>query len=221
MGNVEKRRPTREEYAKLIDTVRIPYYKYMHKFNRGEYEPRWRGVRVVKPPTDLILYAEAIFDKRPDFIVETGTRFGGSTLFFGDMLLLAGGKKVFSIDIKPHRPLKKHPFVEYLRGSSTDPDMYKQIKKRVKNKGKVMVVLDSEHTTEHVTKELDLYSRIVTPGQYLVVEDSWSQKENPEGPYYAVKDFLEKHQEFERHYPEKKYIFAHTRDGWLLKKGDV
>jgi cephalosporin hydroxylase len=66
-------------------------------------------------------------------------------------------------------------------------------------------------------KELALYSRLVTPGQYLVVEDSWHYAPEPSGPYHAVQEFLATHSEFERVPYEKKYLLGVTRDGWLKK----
>ena len=89
------------ENIKLTDIELLKaHYRYIHTSLNGRREPRWRGIRVVKFPQDLILYAQVIFKRKPEYIIETGTRFGGSALFLGDMLQLVGGKKVYSIDIK-------------------------------------------------------------------------------------------------------------------------
>jgi cephalosporin hydroxylase len=219
-GYTEPRDIPREHYAEILESVEVcgAYYNYISKFNRGEYEPRWRGVRVVKLPTDLILYAQVIFKHKPDWIIETGTRFGGSALFFADMLMLTGGKGVVTIDVKPHHTLKMHPLVEYVTRSSTDLREYRKLRSWLKGRGKVMVVLDSDHHTEHVAREMELYSQLVSVGQYLVVEDCWAYKPTPYPPFFAVEEFLAKRDDFERKDLTKQFVFGITRDGWLLRK---
>lgn len=202
--------------------VMAAYYLYLHKVDRGKYEPRWRGIRVVKQPTDLILYAQAIWKNKPDYIVETGTRFGGSALFFGDMLMISGGKKVFTIDTGKARPSPKrlppHPFVEYITSDSVDLNMFRKLRSTLKGQGSVMVTLDSDHRTAHVAKEMEYYSQLVTPKQYLVVEDCWAYKDTPYPPHRAVEAFLKERNDFERHNVTDQFIFGITRDGWLWKK---
>ena len=196
--------------------TRVAYYKHHHNSNPQNY-PRWRnGALVIKFPQDMILYAQAIFTRKPDWIIETGTWFGGSSCFLADMLLLNGGKGVVTIDLLfRHQP--PHPMVEYIKGSSTDLPMFRKLRSRFKGQ-RVMVVLDSNHRTPHVRRELGLYSQIVSPGQYLVVEDCWTRREEPYWPYPAVQEFLAENKNFELHHPEDQFIFASTRDGWLMRK---
>jgi cephalosporin hydroxylase len=200
--------------------MRIKYYEYIHNPPQGVYKnyPRWRdGALVVKFPQDMILYAQVIFNNKPDFIIETGTWFGGSACFFADMLLLNGGKGVITIDVKSeHQP--PHPMVEYITSSSTDLPMFRRLRSRLKGKGSVMVVLDSNHATKHVAKELELYRQLVTAGQYMVVEDCWTRHEVPYPPHAAVQGFIKDNDEFELKHPEDQFVYAVTRDGWLLKK---
>ena len=211
-----------EHYAKMIRPIHGAYLKYTcslsDETSRGVNQPRWRGVRVTKLPNDLIMYAEAIWENRPDFIIEAGTRFGGSAAFFGDMLMLSGGKKVFTIDTEPQVRVDPHPMVEFITGSSTDPEIFKYLQDQVSGNGSVMVSLDSDHRTKHVAKELELYSQLTTIDQYLVVEDCWSYHPEPRGPYQAVEDFLARHPQYARIPVENKYIFAISRDGWLRRK---
>lgn len=204
----------------LTAELRTAYYEHIHKPPVGRYKycPRWRGRLVIKYPQDMILYAQAIWKHRPDYIIETGTWFAGTALFFGDMMLLSGGRKVITIDINSkHQP--PHPFVKYVEGSSTDPKIFESIKNRVQEgESKVMVVLDSDHSKEHVAEEMRLYSDIVTSGQYLVVEDCWTSRKDPYPPYYAVQEFLKTDTRFKLKHPEDQFVFAVSSDGWLLKK---
>ena len=203
--------------------MREEYYAHIHQgrfagSRGGEHEPRWRGVRLSKMPQDLLLYAQTIFHRKPDYIIETGRRFGGSALFFGDLLLLAGGRSVFSVDISPNvNGMPPHPFVKYFNGDSTDPKLFNQIKNRVQERtpGSVMVILDSDHSTEHVTKELEMYSTLVTERQFIVVEDCWTSGKRPHGPYYAVNEWLKSNSNFVRQPVTDRFIFGITMDGWL------
>ena len=210
-----KRRPTRVSEEAQKEFIR--HVKNLHR-RRYDRSPMWRGVKVIKSPLDIALYSSVIYEKRPKFIIETGTKFGGSALFFGDMLQLFGGHRVFTIDINGSQNFTSHPHVEYIQGSSVDPDLFRELRGDLFGKGDVMVVLDSDHSKDHVFRELQLYSQIVTPNQYMVVEDCWGSGEKPRDPYRAVEEFLKHSKAFERRPVDKNFIFSVTRDGWLLRE---
>jgi cephalosporin hydroxylase len=210
--------PRHDRYLKKVKPIIGAYYKYVQTVNKGEHQPLWRGIKVTKGPTDLILYAEAIFENKPDYIIETGTRFGGSAAFFADILAISGGKKVFTIDtVLQRRRNNDHPMVQYIIGSSIDLKTIEFLMDQIDNIGSIMISLDSDHSIKHVLRELDLYSSLVTAGQYMVVEDAWNYRPEPSGPYHAMQQFLATNSNFERRNPEEKYIFGNTRDGWLKK----
>lgn len=196
--------------------IRNLFYRHVRLEHNGENEPRWRGIHVIKFPTDLILYAEQIWNNKPDFIIETGTQFGGSALFFADMLSLFNDTgRVITIDIRD-RVVERDPRIEYLLGSSADRKIFEHIKNKVSGK-RVMVVLDSDHRYNHVRRELRLYGRLVTPGQFLVVEDSYMRNEVMKGPGHAVKWYLDNTKKYVMEHPEEKYFVAVTREGWLRR----
>lgn len=195
-----------------LDTLRDFCYKYFHQ--TGGNRPYWRGVQVIKFPTDFTLYAEVIYKNKPDFIIETGTKFGGSSLFFADMLsLFTENGKVISIDNNP-KSTPIHPRIEYMRGSSSDRGVVEQVRKKVS--GKVMVVLDSDHRSFHVKRELRLFNDMVTQGQYLVVEDCYLGSK-PYYPLKAVEWFLTKTNKFKLDNLEDRFAFVVTRGGWLRR----
>jgi cephalosporin hydroxylase len=81
------------------------------------------------------------------------------------------------IDIREHNlvEIQKHPMfkrISLIEGSSTDQETIKQVRAVAKVKKKIMVILDSLHTHNHVLKELKLYSPLVTTGSYLIVFDT-------------------------------------------------
>ena len=191
-------------------------FSFFHILLQRKTMPTWRGVTVVKYATDLILYSEMIHENKPDFIIEAGTAYGGSALFFADMLnTLCGGGKVLTIDTR-NRVTVRHPNVEYIIGSSADPKIVQEVRNQVRN-GTVMVVLDSDHSFEHVRSELSAYRYIATPGQFMVVEDCYVRHERISGPGKAVDCFLKRNESFVRESPEDKFLIAVTRRGWLRR----
>lgn len=164
---------------------------------------RWRGTKIIKCPMDLFIYQEIIHRVKPGAIIETGTCFGGSALFLGDMCEIMGKGRVMTIDVrKPRRPIK-HNRVKTYTGSSTDPKTMVHVKAFLKkNPGPVLVILDSDHRMNHVLKEIALYGPLVTPGSYLIVEDTNLnqdvRKDHGPGPHEAVEAFLPTQTRFER-----------------------
>ena len=225
------------DYKKKLKKIAIQFNrlseqkKYSQNFD-------WLGVKIVKLPTDLHIFQEIIFKTKPKFIIETGIAHGGSLLFFASMQKLMNIKgKVIGVDInlrkKNENIIKKHPIYKnkiiLLKGSSTDTNIIKKIKSIVRN-ARTMVILDSNHTESHVFEELNLYSKIVSKKNYLIVQDTgiihmpeklnknrnWSKKNNP---YTAVKKFLKKNKKFkiDSDIYEKIY-FSASPDGFLIKK---
>lgn len=137
------------------------------------------GVPVQKIPMDLWLYQEILFTDRPDIIIECGTAFGGSALYMAGILDLLGSGSVITVDIDDwkievpgYSGRKDHPRITYVKGSSTDPAIISKVTALIPDGSKVMVILDSDHSCEHVLGELHAYASLVTPGQLLIVEDT-------------------------------------------------
>lgn len=199
-----------------ISTIRDMYYWHVRRDSDGKHEPRWKGHILWKYPSDILLYAQAIFANKPDWIIETGTAWGGSAVFFGDMLSLVGSPgKVISIDVDPRRT-PDHPKVEYIVGSSTDPEVVSRVRSMVAG-GSVMASLDSDHRERHVRRELRYYSGIVTKGQYLVVEDCHVWADVAYAPGRAVEWFLGRTDRYRLEDVEWQYLVAITRGGWLKR----
>jgi len=162
------------------------------------------------------MYAEEIFKSRPDYIVETGTRFGGSALFFADMLVLTKSMgHVITIDIEKNWKVR-HPKIEYIKGSSIDPAIVSMVKEKVADKT-VMVSLDSNHRARFVTKEMNAYAPIATIGQCMVVEDAYTDSDREYWPKKAINEFVKTNKDYVLEHPEDKYLMGMTRGGWLRR----
>jgi cephalosporin hydroxylase len=183
-------------------------YEYSYHFN-------WLGRPIIQFPQDIIAMQEVIWQVKPDLIIETGIAHGGSLIFYASMLEMLGGEgKVLGIDIdiRPHNriEIEKHPMfrrITMIEGSSLDETIARLVHDFARGAKTVLVVLDSNHTHEHVLKELELYSSLVTKGSYLVVFDTiiedlpddffpdrpWGKGNNPKT---AVHEFLQSNDRF-------------------------
>lgn len=142
------------------------------------YTFTWMGVPVLQLPEDLMRLQEVIVSNPPDVIIETGIAMGGSLLFYATLCHGLGHGKVIGID-KDLRPqnrkrLEEHhlsPYLQLIEGNSVNPQIIAQID--IQPGQTVMVILDSNHSKEHVLQELELFAPIVSSGFYLVVADGF------------------------------------------------
>jgi len=188
---------------------------------------KWLGVSSEQAPTDNWNVQELIVELHPDYVIETGTLYGGTTLFYADVMSSVNPQgKVITIDIEPKvEAASKMPVwkqrVEMIVGSSVDPKVTDHVAQEVLGK-KVLVTLDSLHTRDHVLKEMEIYSKLVTPGSYLVVQDT-NINGHPvypgfgPGPHEAVQEFLRTHDNFIVDRSREKFLLTFYPGGWLKR----
>lgn len=190
---------------------------------RYSYHFSWLGRPIIQYPQDIVAMQELIFSVQPDLIIETGIAHGGSLILYASLLELnaiCGGPEHahvlgVDIDIRAHnrQEIEKHPLykrgrITMLQGSSVAPDIVQQVHSFAAPYKKIMVLLDSNHTHEHVLAELLAYASLVSVESYCVVFDTvieymaenafpdrpWGRGNNP---LTAVRAFLNEHPEFE------------------------
>ena len=204
--------------------------------SKYSYNFSWMGCPIIQYPQDMVGMQEILWDLRPDLVIETGIAHGGSLVFYASILELIGKGEVLGIDvdIREHnrKAIENHPMykrISMIEGSSVSEDVVAQVRKVVEDKQTILVCLDSNHTHDHVIKELEQYSSFVTKGSFLVVFDTivedlpenpasdrpWNKGNNPKT---AVKKFLEEHDEFVIDKDiENKLLITVAPDGYLKK----
>ena len=181
----------------------------------------WLGIKCDKCPLDLWVYQEIINDVHPDIIIESGTFMGGTALFLACICDLVKRGKVITIDIL-EREVPKHERIKYVIGSSVAEQTADEIRSLVNGKEKVMVILDSDHSMEHVLEELRIYSQFVSIGSYLIVEDT-NINGHPvlpdfgPGPMEAVEQFLRQNDSFVIDESKQKFFLSFNPRGFLLR----
>jgi cephalosporin hydroxylase len=210
-----------------------PKEEIVKKFTQVYYASRvhdrttWLGVSALQNPCDMWSMQEIISEIKPDFIIETGTYKGGGALYFATILQnVNGAGKVITVDINPQveAASKFKVFqerVEVIQGSSVSTQVTDQIARRVAD-SKVIVTLDSNHHKDHVLKELEIYSKFVSLGSYLIVQDTAHhghplQTDYGEGPMEALSSFLKTNQNFVVDSSREKFLLTFFPQGYLKR----
>ena len=211
----------------------ITPHKYAYNFS-------WMGRPIIQFPQDMIAMQEIIWDVRPELIIETGIAHGGSLIYYASLLEMTGGDGYvlgIDIDIRPHNreAIEAHPMfkrVQMIEGSSVSDEVATSVAEHANGKKSVLVVLDSNHTHEHVLRELNIYAQHVTPDSYIVVFDTllddmpddlvrdrpWGSGNNPKT---AVREFLAGTDAFEIDRDiESKLLITVAPDGYLRRVKD-
>jgi cephalosporin hydroxylase len=180
----------------------------------------WLGRHVYKCPTDLWIYQELLHVTEADLIIETGTFSGGSALFLASMCDLMDRGRIITIDIDPQDDLPVHPRIKYVTGSSVAPEVLEQVREEAAGAHRVMVILDSDHSRDHVAAELREYAPLVSEGCYLIVEDTGAQQipDHGPGPDEAIEAFLKENDAFEVDPVCEKFLLTFQPGGYLKRR---
>ena len=178
----------------------------------------WMGIPIIQLPADIMATQEVIWKTKPDIIIETGVARGGSVLFMASILEMMGNGQVIGvdIDIRKHNreSIESHPMskrVTLIEGGSVDESILKQVRANIPDGARVMVVLDSDHSHDHVLEECRAYGPMVTKNCYMVVADTLvghlDEKDAPQNrsqvwfkgndPLTALQDYMLESDRFE------------------------
>lgn len=208
--------------------------------NKAQYSYNfsWMGRPIIQYPQDMIAMQEIIWQVQPDLIIETGIAHGGSLIYYASLLQLIGKGHVLGIDIdiREHnkQAILKHPMVDRItmfEGSSIDEAMIKKVHDFSSNYKTILVVLDSNHTHDHVYDELKAYAPLTSVGSYCVVFDtvvenlpsgylpgrarSWDVGNNP---LTAVRAYLQESDDFRIDESiNNKLLISVAPDGYLKR----
>lgn len=206
------------------------------------YTFTWCGQAVLQLPEDLVRFQEVVASLRPAVIIETGIHLGGSLLFHATLCETLGNGTVIGIDreigadtraaLTDHRLSRRIALIE---GESASPETLAAVRTLVGKSEPVLVILDSDHSCAHVSRELEAYAPLVTPGSCIIATDgvmrdladvpggepAWAE----DNPAAAARHFLAAHPEFEMRAPPWRMHrsplqenVTYWPDGWLWRK---
>ncbi len=225
----------------FIKKLGLDFIKLTHKY-KYSYNFSWLGRPIIQYPQDIVAMQELIWEVKPDLIIETGIAHGGSLIFSASMLALLEFSRVIKtgkvlgidIDIREHNrfEIEKHPLsnkIKMIQDSSIDETIIRQVYDFARDYKNILVVLDSNHTHNHVLAELNAYAPLVSKGSYCVVFDTiiedmpedmfhdrpWGKGNNPKT---AVREYLKTHPEFEIDKSiENKLLITVAPEGYLRR----
>ncbi len=198
-------------------------------FNRAYYESagawkesRWLRFTSLQTPQDLWVCQEILVETRPDVIVETGTFEGGTALYLATICDALRHGQVLSVDVRHLEPMPRHPRIEYLTGSSIDPRIVDEVRSRLGAGRRLMAMLDSDHSRDHVLAELHAYGPLIAEGCYLIVADT-NINGHPAAPHWgpgpmeAVEEFLAAGAPFAADRSREKFLLTFNPQGFLRR----
>ena len=215
--------------------LRRPYYADQYSMTLRDWliyhqndivfdQVKWMGMPALKNVLDAWIYQEILYEVQPDVLVEIGSRYGGSTQYFADIMSILGKGEVVSIDIDRSVYKLEHERVTPLTGNSSDPEILSAVEERCKNKT-VMVIQDGDHRMHQVLEDLKNYSGFVTPDSYFIVEDGIVDLYHDgdglgfqtQGPLEAVEAFLGDNPQFVIDSKRERYLLTYNPKGYLKR----
>ena len=183
------------------------------------YTFTWMGRPIIQLPEDMIRIQEVIYSIKPDLIIETGVAHGGSLIYYASICNAIGKGRIIGIDIeiRSHNrtAIEAHELSSYItlvEGNSVDKSIIDEVKRHIKSSETVFVILDSNHTKQHVLDELEAYSPFVTKDSYIVATDGsmrylydvprGNSEWKEDNPLSAILEFVDKNHEFVIEEPE-------------------
>jgi cephalosporin hydroxylase len=210
----------------ITDRFHVLFYDSPHTWVQNH----WNLVRAQQNPNDAWIIQEIISETKPDIIIEAGTYYGGSALMWATILEQVNPQgKIYTIDIEDHTAEAKlrsiwQNKVEFILASSTDKAVVERLANIAKDK-RVLVILDSDHSKNHVLAELNLYAAMVNKGSYIIVQDTNvnghpAYSDFGPGPMEAVHEFLSTNKDFQIDKSRERLLFTMYPNGYLKKIAD-
>jgi len=145
--------------------------RHLESIQHGTMRYTYKGVPTYKDPFDLALYQLLLWEKKPRTLIEIGSKWGGSALWFADVL------RSFDIDYQIHsidlQPLVQQaiPGVTFHRGDGRDlsgtlsPDLMVSLPRPL------MIIEDADHRRATTLAVLHFFDRWLRAGEYIIIED--------------------------------------------------
>ncbi|RZB38064.1 MAG: hypothetical protein SRB2_00410 [Desulfobacteraceae bacterium Eth-SRB2] len=184
----------------------------------------WMGIPILKNVLDAWIYQEILYEVQPHVVIEIGSRYGGSTKYFADIMGILGKGEVVSIDMDRSVYDLEHERVTALTGNSSDPEILSAVEERCKNKT-VMVIQDGDHRMPQVLEDLENYSKFVSINSYFIIEDGIvdlyhhgdSLGFEEKGPLAAIEEFLSHNSHFAIDSSRERYLLTYNPKGFLKR----
>jgi cephalosporin hydroxylase len=206
----------------MPELLASPVADLIQRWEARALRTSWRGVQMIKSPADAWVLQELVVRLRPEVVVEVGCFRGGTSLFIADLMELSAHGRVITIDHRPgliDRRVTRHPRISVIEGFALD--VVEQVRATISAAAPVLVVEDSNHSSEHTLAICRAYADMVSPGSYLVVEDTHFERGLADGdlpgPAIAVREFLAEDDRFVADRGRESFGITFNPGGYLLR----
>ncbi len=178
--------------------------RFTQRYLESQLDASWMGMPTSTPPTDLWNYQEILHGSRPELVVARATPNAGYLSTLGQ---LADCGEVFAW--------------EGHEGGDGERRRLDTVAERARGKSSVMVVLGSGDLHAHLPAQLRRLGALVTPGNYLIVEDTSSGSAHPEArsaAVAAIAEFVEKDRSFFVDRAPEKFYLTFNAGGYLRRR---
>jgi cephalosporin hydroxylase len=146
----------------------------------------YAGVRLSKFPEDLRVYEHLLWLQAPDVIVEIGTDFGGSALWFRDRMRALHGygrinRQPLVVTVDLDQTLARRSLnavdpgygeqIKLVEGDVREARTFEAVREYAAGRDGCLVIEDSAHVYSTTRASLDVFSGLVPVGGFMVVED--------------------------------------------------
>jgi cephalosporin hydroxylase len=217
-------KPLRRKYYQKRFEMSLRQWLIYHQREIVFNQVTWMGTPTFKNILDVWIYQEIIYEIQPDVIVEIGSKYGGSTKYFANLLDILGKGMVISIDIDRSVYNLVHKRVRVLTGNCSDPKIISKVAYLCQGKT-VLVIQDGDHRRKQALEDLENYSKFVSLNSYFIMEDGIVDLFNngdglgfkDEGPLAAIEDFLSRNSNFVIDSVRERYILTYNPKGFLKR----
>jgi cephalosporin hydroxylase len=235
----EAREQNRQEMANCAELREraIQLTVASNEFQYG-YQWEWCGVPIIRHPDDIVLQQEIMWDLKPTRVIETGIARGGSLVLTASLLTLQGlSGKVLGLDIQilPHAHTSLLPWtssgqIEVIECDSTSEVAVNKVEKFLCGVSTpCLLIVDSNHSHDHVLNELNLLAPLLPLGSIVIVADTIVEEMPPDyypdrpwgrgnNPLTAVRKFLNDNSDFKLDSRwSRRSLMGECRDGILIR----
>ena len=210
----------------MEDNLTMPLHMILQIMqDRMMNQSTYFGVKTLKSPNDFWIYQEIIWETKPDIIVEIGNFHGGSTLALAHLCDCLGKGRVIGVDLSNDaipKFIRNHPRITLIEGDACES--FPKVANLISKEERVIVIEDSSHTYDDTLNVLYLYSTLIKPGDYFIVEDSIVGHgllfEHESGPFEAVEMFIKENPDFEIDRTKESFLITWNPKGYLRRKGN-
>ena len=175
----------------------------LNSIQKGTLTYSYKDIVCQKNPFDLSLYTKLLWSLKPRTIIEIGSAYGGSALWFADILSSFNlNSHIYSIDIDTSNIDIQDHRITFIQGSLFNLDSLLPDKFFKNLSRPLLIIEDSSHFYDAPYHVLNFFKSFLEKGEYIIIEDGIvrnlgeNYKQYDDGPNKAIEQFIQHNRDF-------------------------